>query len=237
MLIHNLESFTDSLAVVQNAKPIGILGGKEIIEGVFHNPSSRFFDNTNVEKIMSKNLKIVTEQTKLEELLEYWTQTRRAFAIIPNKMFGYSALSARKLLEIVLECKTGLYMSDLPKKDIGRFKKDDSIADIIGLMLEFGTRKILYEESSKFVSDRQLIQHIAKNLNYLRGIDNFLDLTLDPTSLDQAKVVYENLKISKLAKIMNSMQHPYVLFEEQVITPWDMCISLLSDKLEVVCKS
>jgi hypothetical protein len=128
-------------------------------------------------------------------------------------------------------------MSDLPKKDIGRFKKDDSIADIIGLMLEYGTRKILYENSSKFVSDRQLIQFIVKNLNYLRGVDNFLDLTLDPVILDHAKVISENLKISELAKIMNDMQHPYVLFEDQVITPWDMCISLLSDKLEIVCKS
>lgn len=238
MLIYHLESFTDSLVVVdERVRPIGMLGGKEIIERVLQNPSSTLFDETSVEQIMNKNLKIVTEETRLKDLLEYWMQTRRAFALIENKIFCYSVLSARKLLEIVLECKTGMCISDLPTKDVVRFRKNDTIAEMISLMLKHNTRKLLFENSPRFVSDRQLIQMIAKDMNYLRGMDNFLDLSIEPNNLDKAKVISQNLKISEVAKIMNDMPHPYILFEDQVITPWDLCMSLLSDKLEIICKS
>ena len=40
MLIHYLESFTDSLIVTDNTSPIGILGGREIIDNISKNPSS-----------------------------------------------------------------------------------------------------------------------------------------------------------------------------------------------------
>lgn len=236
MLIHQLESFTDSLVVDKRTNPIGMLGGKEIIENLLQNPTSKLFDETIVEEIMNQNLKKVTEKTKLRELLECWIQTRRAFAIIANKNFCYSALSARKLFEIILDCKTEISISDLPKKEIVRFKKDASVSEIIHLMLKHNTRKLLYENSSRFVSDRKIIQMIAKNMNYLRGITNFLDLTLDPANLDEAKVILDDLKISELAKIMSDMQHPYVIFQDQVVTPWDMCMSLLTDKLELYVK-
>ena len=64
MLIHYLESFTDSLVVTEDDEiPIGVIGGKEIIENIFKNPSSNFFDNTTVEQIFDKNLVILSGNT------------------------------------------------------------------------------------------------------------------------------------------------------------------------------
>ena len=74
----------------------------EVIENIFKNPSSSFFDDTTVEKIVDKNLIILAEKTTYGELLKSWKQTRRAFSIIPNNHGGYSAISARKILEIVV---------------------------------------------------------------------------------------------------------------------------------------
>ena len=43
MLIHYLESFTDSLVVTEeDEKPIGVIGGREIIENVFRDPFKLF---------------------------------------------------------------------------------------------------------------------------------------------------------------------------------------------------
>jgi CBS domain-containing protein len=94
MLIHYLESFTDSLVVTEEKeKPIGVIGGREIIENIFENQSSNFFDNTTVEQITDKNLLILSEKTTLGELFSAWKKTRRAFSIIPNSLGGYSAIS------------------------------------------------------------------------------------------------------------------------------------------------
>ena len=52
MLAHYLESFTDSLVVTnEEEKPIGVIGGVEIIRNIFENPSSSFFDEKTVEDI------------------------------------------------------------------------------------------------------------------------------------------------------------------------------------------
>ena len=55
MLMHYLESFTDSLVVTEgDEKPIGVIGGKEVIKNIFENPSSDFFDKTTVEQVMDE---------------------------------------------------------------------------------------------------------------------------------------------------------------------------------------
>src|SRR3989304_5743927 len=85
------------------------------------------------------------KRTKLRELLDFWKQTRIAFAIIPNEFSDYSELSARKLLEIGMRCKTDVSVCDLPEKKLVTFTKDFTIGNIINSMLEHGTRRLLLE--------------------------------------------------------------------------------------------
>ena len=42
MLVQQLESFTDAVVVRENDKPVGIIGGKDIIIPLADNPRSRF---------------------------------------------------------------------------------------------------------------------------------------------------------------------------------------------------
>ena len=148
MLAHNLESFTDAVVVRDSSERdqrfgdhiIGIVGGKEIIENVFNNPHSNFFERTSVEDVMFKDFAVVTKQTKLFELLDSWKVTQRAFAIIPNELKDYSAISAKKILEIGSMVKTDIKVSEIPKKTVVTFKKDDLVGDIMNMMLKRYTR-------------------------------------------------------------------------------------------------
>jgi hypothetical protein len=58
MLSHYLESFTDSLVVTEeNEKPVGVIGGIEIIKNILKNPTSDFFDqNISLCNAQNKNL-------------------------------------------------------------------------------------------------------------------------------------------------------------------------------------
>lgn len=233
MLVHHLESFTDSLVVTdKNHKPIGQIGGKDVIEGLLKNPTSDFFDNTRVADIMDLNLVNVSETTRLKELLERWMKTHRAFSMLPNHWKGYSAVSARKLLEVAMGCKTNTRISNLPKKNIVTFQYDDSIKNILESMLENKTRKLVFKNTHSFVSDRIIIQQIAQDFDYLRKTNNFLDKKFDdPFKLADAKVVSEDLTLPELARLMYGMFHPYVFYKDQVVSPWDICMELLSDNL------
>ncbi len=239
MLAHHLESFTDSVVVRDSLEKegqfgdhiIGIVGGKEIVENVILSPHSNLFDRTNVEDVMYKKIAIVTKQSKLFELLTNWQSTQRAFAIIPNELNDYSALSAKKLLEICMRVKTDMTVSELPKKKIVTFQKDAQIGEIMNLMLENKTRKLVLEDTSEFISDRIVVGQIAEDLKFLRGIDNFLSVPIKNFKLEKAKMFQNGLTIPEASKIMYEMEHPYLIFQDRVVSPFDVCMALLSEEL------
>ena len=170
--------------------------------------------------------------SQARELLEKWQETRRAFCIIPNQIGGYSAISARKLLEIGANCKTNLTISDLPQKETISFKPDDTVGQIIYSMMDNKTRKLIFDSSSQFISDRIIIQTIAQELDYLRNAENFLDLKFEEHfKLADVKSVPEGTNLADLSKLMFGMVHPYTMTKEQVYAPWDVCMSLLSDDI------
>lgn len=233
MLIHYLESFTDSLVVTEeNEKPIGVIGGREIIENIFKNSSSNFFDNVTVEQITDEDLVILSDKTTLGELITTWKKTKRAFSIIPNNLGGFSAVSGRKLLEIGANCITDLTISEFPKKKIITFEKDNSIKDIIKLMLENNTRKLLLKDTNYFISDRLLIQSIAQDYDFFRNV-RFLERKFEESfRLGEIKKISKDMNLTEISRIMYPMMHPYVIYQNQVITPWDICMMLQSDRIE-----
>ncbi|MDH3780838.1 MAG: CBS domain-containing protein [Nitrosopumilus sp.] len=225
MLVQYLETFTDSVVVRDGTRPIGVIGGREIIQGVYKNPSSDFFEMKQVGDIADNRLNVVTADTSLEELISIWKNAKRAFAIIDMGNDDYSVISVKKLLEIGIDNNIESRMSEIPKRKIVTFDKDATFGDIMKLMLENKTRKILLEGTNQFINDRIIIESIEK-FDYLLGNDNFLDIPVSVVSLDEAKTVSEDLNLTEISKIMYDMSQPLVLHEDRVVSPWDVCMAL-----------
>ena len=228
MLAQYLETFTDSVVVRDGLKPIGIVGGREIIQGVYKNPSSDFFEMKQVEEITDKRLNVVTSENSLEDLVSMWKSVGRAFAVIDMGNDDYSVISVKKLLEIGINNNVDSSINQIPKKKIVTFDKDATFGDVMRLMLENKTRKIMLEGTNQFINDRIVIETIEK-FDYLLGNDNFLDVPVSVASLDSAKVVSENLSIADISKIMYGMSQPLIMYDDVVISPWDVC-SILATK-------
>jgi len=225
MLVQYLETVTDSVVVRDGTKPIGFVGGKEIIRGVYKNPSYDFFEMKQVEEITDKRLNVVTADTSFNKLISLWKEVGRAFAVIDMGNDDYSVISVKKLLEIGINNDPNFHISEIPKKKIITFDKESTFGDVIKLMLENKTRKIVFEGTNQFISDRIIIETIEK-FDYLLGNDNFLNIPASVVSLDDAKVVSEDLSISEISKIMYDMSQPLVIHDDRVISPWDICNAL-----------
>lgn len=231
LLVPHLESMADSLVVTGDKnEPIGIVGGREIVERLLANPSRSLFDDT-IEKMMSTNITKVSGTTTLKETIGEWKKTGRAFSIIPNAIGGYSVISARKMLEVGKISMTDMRISELPKKKIVTFQMGATVNEIMNLMLRHKTRKLLLENTNQFISDRIVIEKIATDLNYLRNTTRFLDLPIVGFGLEYAKIITKDIMVNELASIMFGMLHPYVVFRDHVISPWDVCLALLSERL------
>ena len=225
MLVQYLETFTDSVVVRDGTRPIGVIGGREIIQGVYKNPSSDFFEMKQVGDIADNRLNVVTADTSLEELISIWKNAKRAFAIINMGNDDYSVISVKKLLEIGIGNNIESCMSEIPKKKIVTFDNDASFGDVMKLMLENKTRKILLEGTNQFINDRIIIETIEK-FDYLLDNDNFLDIPVSVASLDEAKTVSEDLNLTEISKMMYDMSQPLILHEDRVVSPWDVCMAL-----------
>lgn len=231
LLPHHLETLTDSLVATSNDKPVGIVGGIEVLDGILKNQNAEFLDKTKIGDVMSTKLVIINSKSKFSELANQWSQTRRAFAIMPNQYHGYSVISARKILEVGTAFKINTPISAIPTKKMITFHKKDTVRQIVQRMFDNKTRKLVLEGTSSFINDRIIIEKLTREFNCLRGGENFLGMNSDIFSLDQAKNATDSLTISDACKIMQDMKSPYLMIDSKVISSWDMIMILASEKL------
>lgn len=225
MLVQYLETFTDSIVVRNDTEPIGVIGGREIIQGVYKNPTSDFFEMNLVENILNNRLNVVTPDTTLKELILLWKEVKRAFAVINVGDDDYSVISAKKLLEIGINNEIDFHISEIPKKKVVTYQEGATFGDIMKLMLENKCRKVLLEGTTQFINDRMIIETIEK-FDYLLNKENFLNIPVSVLTLEEAKVVSKDLSLSEISKIMYEISHPLVIYNDLVISPWDICMAL-----------
>jgi predicted transcriptional regulator len=229
MCVQYLESTVDSI-VIRNDEltPVGIVGGYDLLNHIRKNPTRDFQYENKVKEIMFKELPIVEKETRFEDLMKKWKESRRAFAITPNSFRGYSPISARKMLDVGIKSQSKISISSMPKNDIVTFGLDDSLGKIIDLMFEHNTRKLLLEYSNQFISDRIVLEEISKTLKFHPDVENLLDIPVSQIQLQEVTVLKEDLNLNQICLMLYKMDHPYVIYKDIPISPWDICLALLS---------
>jgi predicted transcriptional regulator len=230
MCVQYLESTVDSIVIRNDElKPVGIVGGYDLLNNIRKNPTRDFQYENTVKEIMFDELPIVEKDIKFKDLMKKWQDSRRAFAIIPNSFKGYSPISARKMLDVGIKCQSDISISSMPKKKIITFGLDDSLGKIIDLMFEHNTRKLLLEYSNQFISDRIILEEISKILKFHPDIENFLELPVSQIDLPEVTVLKEDLNLNQMCLRLYRMDHPYLIYRDISVSPWDICLTLLSD--------
>lgn len=232
MCAQYLESTIDAIVVRgDDNKLVGIVGGYDLLDCIRKHPTRNFQYTCAIEEIMFKDFLQVEKKTKFKDLMGKWKNTRRAFAVISNNSGSYSPISARKMLEVGIRYKTDMTVSSISKKKIITFQGDEPLSKILDLMFENKTRKLLLVNSNQFISDRTILEGISRMLKFQQNIDNFLDVPINQFTFDHIKVITEDLKFDKLCSVMNKMEHPYVIYKDIVVSPWDVCLSLINENV------
>jgi len=225
-----LESAVDAIIVKSENNPVGMIGGREILSHLRKNTIPDSYFRAKIDDIFFNHFPQVDGKTQFVDLMDKWKSTGRAFSVISNQNGDYFSISARKMLEVGKRYKSGISVSSIPKKKIVTFKGDESLGDILDIMLKYHIRRVLLENSNQFISDRIILGEISKILKY-QDIDNLLDIPINKFKFEYTKEITTDLTLSQICLIMDKMDHPCVLYQDSIVTPWDICLILLSENL------
>lgn len=218
-MLSRVSDSTNNLVVLDKEFPLGILGGKEILRGLLNNPTPYYFHDILVEEIMNRRFYLDTRNVKLDKILEQMHKTKSEFTILQNSKQSFSAVSIREILEVGALCKSNFEISNLPDKKITSFRRDDTVEDIIKLLVEDDTELLLLENESLFIDSMTIIEKIVGDLKYLKNCNDFLDLNASIFKLERPKLIPNNLSLSEICQSLLSMKHPYVMTSNHLFTP------------------
>lgn len=225
MLVRFLATHTNNLVAIESDMPVGMLGSKEVLQGLYSNPVHSFFSEQIVHNIMSKDIEKASPNMRVYDLLKKMNGSGRDFALIQTTDGEFSTISARRLLEVGILCDTRIKVSDMPSKKVVTFQKDDSIGFLIGEMLRNNTDVVILEHTPLFVTPQTIFEKISE-LNYLDGIGDFLDSKASTLNLKTGRIISDNITVPEMCKIMLGMKNAFVMTQNNVLTPWDLLTTL-----------
>ena len=218
-MLSRVSDTTNNLVVLEKEFPIGIISAKEILRGLLKNPTPYYFHDVLSKEIMNRKFYLDTRNIKLEKLLEQMYKTKSEFIILQNSKQSFSSVSIREILEIGALCRSNYVATDLPSQKVKSFQRDDSIEDLIKLLIRENNEVLLLENESLFIDSVTIIEKIAGDLNFLKDCDNFLDLNASIFKLERPKLIPDKLSVSEICQVMLYMKHPYIMTSNQMLTP------------------
>ncbi len=225
MLIRFLATHTNNLVSIENDIPVGMIGSREVLQGMYANPTHDFFSEQTANSIMNKSLEIVSAKMRVYDLLKKMNYTRRDFALVQTTDGEFSTISARRLLEVGIMCDTRIKIADMPSKKVITFQKEDNIGFLIGEMLRNNTDVVILEKTPLFVTPQIIFEKISE-LNYLDGVDDFLEYKANILNLKTGRIISDNITVPEMCKIMLGMKNAFIMTQNNVLTPWDLITTL-----------
>jgi predicted transcriptional regulator len=228
------ESSVDQIVVLDKNNLVGTVGGYDLLAYVRKCPTRKFQYESKVENIMFSPVPIIDKSIKFRDLMEKWKHSRRAFSIYRIGFdSNWFSISARKMLQIGMKVPANFSTLSIQKNKIVTFRIDDTIGEILDLMYKNMTRKLLLENSNQFISDRIVLGEISRILKFEENVEDILDFPISHTRLEYVASINTDLKLGELCSIINKSDHPYLMYKDTVVTPWDICLVLLSEDLQV----
>lgn len=221
MLARVAES-SNEIVVLENDFPVGTIGVKEILKGVLKNPDFDFFDKTISSDVMNRNFYMDTRKAQLAKIIHQMTQTKRQFAIIQNRKSDYSGISVKEILEIGALCKTSITAAQEKLKKTSFCTRETSVRDIIKGLIQDDADYLLLNDENLVLDSFSIIERITTDFNFLRNVENFLDLNLSIFQFRTPKLIPERLEFSEICKLMLEMKYPYLTTSTRLWTPLDV---------------
>lgn len=223
-MLARISDVTNNIVVVEEGFPIGTISVRQVVSGLRKNPTSRYFEKS-ASKIMNADFYIDSRNANISSILKRMNKERDFFTVIENDKSSFSQFSIKQILEIGTLCKSDITAAAMPKRKVSTFDREDGIGDIIQKLEEDQTGLLALKDDVSFISYEVLLEKI-KELSTQK--DNLLGISASTCKTVTPTLISEKTTLAEICKVMLNMKYPYVMTQEQIITPKDI--------VEVICR-
>jgi hypothetical protein len=216
-------TFSDGITIMENNKRIGYFGSKQLLEYLQKYPISSTLVEKMVKDLPKRDLTYFSTSDTLSDIFNEWKRTRFAYSVIQDNEHFF-AISIRSMLAFVELYDLPNKISEIPKKDIITYNNDDTIKTIFDKMFQYKCRRLVHEHTLDVLSDRIIIDDICGEFDYLKNIPDFLQIKAKSFNAKKTKEITQNSKITDVAHEMLREEHPIMISERQIISPWDVVL-------------
>lgn len=224
-MLARISDATNNLVVVEDGFPIGTIDARQIVSGLQKNPTSAYFEKS-VSKIMSPDFYIDSRNVNISSILKRMNRTRNFFTVIENDRTNFSQFSIKQVLEVGSLCRSDITVNNIPKRRIPTFGRDDRIKDVIRRLEGDAIGISALKDDVAFISYEVLLEKI-KEMNTPQN-DKLLDFSASTLKTITPMLISEKLSLAEVCKVMLGSRYPYVMTQDQLITPEDI--------VDLICK-
>ena len=234
--------YIDGIVVINDDKPVGRIGSKDVLEYIIKNGFERFRKSVASELI--KHKEYISETQTLEKLLKIIKKTKFSFVpVVDQKEHVVATVSIRDFLPLVASLKMPIPCTSIASRLL--FVSDQlTVKNALSIMLENKIRRLGINDTPDKVSnidgkivfavrdatnkvsiidDRIILEHICFNIDDPRCLNTKLEKLPRENSLR----ITSRLTIPETADLLVGKERCCALPDHSIVTPWDIVIKTL----------
>ncbi len=217
-------TFSDGIAITENKKLVGYFGSKQVIEYLQEQPTSPALMEKTIKDLPKRDhFVFFSTSNTLSDIFNEWKKSGFAYSAIQNGE-EYSAISINSMLGFIELYDLPNKISEIPKKETVTYSNNDTVSAIFDKMLQHKYRRLVLEGTTDVLSDRIIIDAICNEFDYLKKTPDFLSIKAKSFNAKKAMEITQDSKITDVAHDMLRDNHPMMISDGQIITPWDIVV-------------
>ncbi len=220
--IRNL--FMGGIVVMEEGKPIGKIGPKHILKKILDAGYPQCMD-TDAKNVMVSIEQEIRTNFIIREVLELFLKTRFGFSSIMKDDQLVATISTRDFLPIIAKMNINMPLQTIAS-DLIYISDKISVENTLQIMFKKNLRKIAIKDGDgvKIVDDRSLLGFL---FSWGRGNPKALDIDIGFLPKSNVAELEPNTTISKAAEILLKEDLPCSIFNDRIVTPWDLVMKVL----------
>ena len=222
--------YVDGLVVTVGKEPVGRISSKHVLRNIINSHNTGWLNKTASE-LMDSNVLSIELNSSLGAALKIFGESRFAFLPITEKGSLIASLGIRDILPLIVNTNidTSARYASSPTVYVA---KGTDLKHTLDIMLMKGIRNVVIQDGTNtyLINDRKILEFLfsSKGREIIRiGKSEIGSIKIDDLDLIPVPKMVDDITITKAAKLLMDIRNPCVLFENSIVTPWDVVMKTI----------